>query len=424
MSQMALTIAANIALPTVKKLEAGGGTVASLLAVMAALDHRFSTQNPGEDIGRWLVRERRRTRLSQQTLCRMAGLAKPSVIQVERNKGHMNSLAAIMQALRLPISLVPNEQEVVGLERPLVRIHVGDCREILHRLPTKQFHACITSPPYFQQRDYGVEGQVGLDASEEEYIRSVIEVMRGVKRVLRDDGTLWLVIGDSFTRSGSGSARRRKELLGLPWRVAFALQQDGWHLRQEIILVKKAPLPEPVKDRFVRAHEYLFLLTKRQRYWFDASAVRERGVTTNAGSAQRNTKETHGNVSGGNTGLNAAKERLRREIEETGFSTRYKRSVWTISSPAGRYRHYAAFPEDLVKTCIKAGCPEGGAVLDPFAGSGTAGAVARRLNRSADLIELNPQYAEVARKRCTETSNKSKGCALNLSAGTTRLKYR
>jgi site-specific DNA-methyltransferase (adenine-specific) len=259
---------------------------------------------------------------------------------------------------------------------------------------------CLTSPPYFQQRDYGVVGQIGLEASPEDYIAQIIEVMREVHRVLRKDGTAWLVIGDAFSRSRSGTGERRKAVLGLPWRVAFALQEDGWLLRQEIILSKSNPLPEPVKDRFVRSDEYLFLLSKSAKYRFDFEAAREQGVTTRAGSPQRDTRETHGLV-GGNTGLNAAKLRLQQEIQEKGYVTRMMRSVWTVSSRSLRYGHFAAFPERLVETCIRVGCPEGGYILDPFAGSGTTGAVATRLNRNADLIELNPDYAEIARMRCS-----------------------
>jgi DNA modification methylase len=340
-------------------------------------------------------------KLTQQTLCDRAAVSKPTTIKLERNQGHVSSLVTIMEALGLEIALVPNERSGVEAQHPDVRIHVGDCRDILPLLPERQFHMCVTSPPYFRQRDYAAAGQTGLEDSDEEYIASVVGIMREVRRVLRDDGALWLVIGDAFARRGSGTHRRRKEILGLPWRVAFELQKDGWFLRQEIILNKANPLPEPVKDRFVRSHEYLFHLTKRQQYWFDADAVRERGVTTNAGSPQRDTRDTHGAISGGNTGLNAAKERLGREIEETGFSTRYKRTVWSYSTQSGRHGHFAAFPEALVETCIRAGCPEGGMVLDPFGGSGTTGLVAQRLNRGAHLIELNPEYAKIAQKRCS-----------------------
>lgn len=397
LTQGALAARAGVDLATVAGLERGRGTIGPLVAVLSAIEHRFSWQCQGDSVGRSIATARKQSGFIQEKLGVLAGLSKPTVIAVEKDRGHLQSLSAVLEVLKLPIALVPDEE--IGSPGAQVRIRVGDCREVLPLLGKEQFHTCITSPPYFQQRDYGVAGQIGLEGTTEQYIACIVEVMRQVRRVLRKDGTLWLVIGDAFARDGSGSARR-KELHGLPWRIAFALQEDGWFLRQEVILAKKSALPEPVKDRFVRAHENLFLLTKRQRYWFDTSAVRERGVTTNAGSSQRNTKETHGNISGGNTGLNAAKEKLRREIEETGSSTRYKRSIWTISSPAGRYRHYAAFPEDLVETCIKAGCPEGGLVLDPFGGSGTTGVVARRLNRSADLIELNPTYGETARQRC------------------------
>jgi DNA modification methylase len=182
------------------------------------------------------------------------------------------------------------------------------------------------------------------------------------------------------------------------------LQADGWLLRQDIVVHKANGLPEPVRDRCVRAHEYLFLFAKSRRYYFDAEAIRERGVTTNPGRAQRDTRETLGSVSNGNTGLNAAKERLRRDIEEFGFTTRHKRSVWAVNTGSTRNGHFAAFPEALVEPCILAGCPVGGLILDPFGGSGTTGRVARRLNRSAELIEINPTYAELAQRRCGSTS--------------------
>jgi site-specific DNA-methyltransferase (adenine-specific) len=280
-----------------------------------------------------------------------------------------------------------------------VRVHIGDCLTVLRTIPAQSIHSCITSPPYFQQRDYGIAGQIGLEPTAEEYINRLVDVFRELRRVLRQDGTLWLNIGDAFAKIDS-PASRRKDLLGLPWRLAFALQQDGWYLRQDIVVHKANPMPEPVRDRCARAHEYLFLFTKRRRYHFNAEAIRERGVTTTPGTAQRDTRDTHGAVSSGNTGLNAAKQRMREELSEKGFVTRHKRSVWTVAGARNRHGHYAAFPEALVEPCIMAGCPEGGTVLDPFAGSGTVGRVAKRLGRSAELIEINPEYVELAQKRC------------------------
>jgi DNA modification methylase len=282
-------------------------------------------------------------------------------------------------------------------------VHVGDCLDVLRSIEANRFHTCITSPPYYQQRDYGIEGQIGLEEAPEEYLARLVAVFREVRRVLRKDGTLWLNLADGFVKSGRGPANslRRKDLHGTPWRLAFALQEDGWYLRQDIIVHKNNPMPEPVRDRCVRAHEYLFLFAKSQRYHFDANALRERGVTSSPGSPQRNTRETHGTVSNGNTGLNAAKARLRSELEEHGFVTRHKRSVWTVTGSKGRHGHFARFPEGLVEPCILVGCPEGGLVLDPFAGSGSTGEAANRLGRHADLIEINPRYAETARLRCS-----------------------
>jgi transcriptional regulator with XRE-family HTH domain len=171
--------------------------------VLEALQYRFSTQAPGEPLGRWLAKERRRMQLSQQSLCELAKLSHPTVIQIERGQGRVSSLVAIMRVLRLPLSLMPNEQEVTGADKPILSVHVGDCMEVLPRFRSKLFHTCITSPPYFRQRDYGMPGQIGLEPSADEYIARLVEVMRQVRRVLRNDGTLRLVIGDAFARNGS-----------------------------------------------------------------------------------------------------------------------------------------------------------------------------------------------------------------------------
>jgi DNA modification methylase len=292
-----------------------------------------------------------------------------------------------------------------------VRILVGDCLDVLRGLPDESVHCCVTSPPYWGLRDYGEPGQLGLEATPEEYVANMVGVFREVRRVLRDDGTLWLNLGDSYggaagnTRgdgAGGGAARgdsmgfgaisrvkaatRSKDLVGIPWRVAFALQADGWWLRQDIIWQKPNPMPESVRDRCTKAHEYVFLLSKSARYHYDADAIAE-GATCDR---IRGPAEHPDAVStNGNGGLS------RRGIEPT----RNRRSVWSITTKPFSEAHFATFPPELPEICIKAGCPEGGTVLDPFGGAGTTGLVADRLKRDAILIELNPEYAAMAERR-------------------------
>lgn len=259
-----------------------------------------------------------------------------------------------------------------------VEIIVGDCREVLRSMPDQSVHCVVTSPPYFGLRDYGVDGQIGLEQTPDEYVAEMVAVFREVRRVFRDDGTLWLNLGDS-TYSGNGQPtkkddkspnrnwRRRiyhwldrpggglpkKSLLGMPWRVAHALQVDGWTLRQEIIWCRPTAFLEPsVRDRPHRQHETIFLLSKSRRYWFDRASLPEE-------------------------------------------------SVWHIEPERAVRSHIAPFPTELAKRCILAGCPEGGTILDPFGGAGTTGLVADRLGRNSILIELNPEYAELARDRIT-----------------------
>ncbi|WP_162559331.1 DNA methyltransferase [Microvirga sp. 17 mud 1-3] len=393
---------AGIDLATVRNLENNKGTVTSLISVLHGLDHRFATQSNDIGLGSWLRERRKSVRYSQQRLACETGLSKPTIGQIERGQGHIDSLSRVMAVLGLPFALRAAEAAVEALAplEPQVHVHIGDCLNVLKSFPENTFSTCITSPPYFQQRDYGVSGQIGHEETPEEYISRLVEVFREIRRVLRKDGTLWLNLGDAMQRVGASGGLKRKNLLGLPWRIAWALQEDGWRLRQDIIINKKNPLPEPVRDRFVRSHEYMFLLCKSEKYVFDVAAVRERGATMRPGSPQRDTRETHGVVSGGNTGLNAAKERMRQELETNGFVTRNKRSVWTVSTGSQRHGHFATFPEEQVEPCILAGCPEGGTVIDPFGGSGTTGLVAKRLGRHAVLIEINPEYADIAQRRC------------------------
>jgi DNA modification methylase len=303
-----------------------------------------------------------------------------------------------------------------------VRILIGDCRERLAELPDASAHCCITSPPYFGLRDYGVAGQMGLEPTPDEFVAGMVEVFREVRRVLRDDGTLWVNIGDTYQNQKGQSggidpkqpARRhlrsarpqdgalegfkRKDLIGVPWMLAFALRADGWTLRQDIIWSKPNPMPESVRDRCTKAHEYLFLLSKGPRYYFDAEAIREDAVCTKMpGRGMTDTRETYGPQNGGNSGLVALRNRL--NDQGAPDTTRNKRSVWEVATQPFSEAHFATYPPALIEPCILAGCPKGGTVLDPFGGAGTTGLVADRLQRDAILIELNGEYAALAQRR-------------------------
>lgn len=272
--------------------------------------------------------------------------------------------------------------------------------------------------------DFFEPAEIGLEPTPAEYVARMVEVFREVRRVLRDDGTLWLNLGDSYNNAGSsrngegldGSRRggatgpdgatgykkrdmryalrehgiKHKDLIGIPWRVAFALQADGWWLRQDIIWAKPNPMPESVTDRCTKAHEYLFLLAKRERYYFDAKAIAEQ--TNSVGGPARM--------------FGAAKQdgTLRQDIGRTFIDTgtRNRRSVWTVSTKPYKGAHFATFPPDLIEPCILAGCPIGGTVLDPFGGSGTTGQVAMHHHRKAILCELNPDYVTLIRQRLAE----------------------
>ena len=265
-------------------------------------------------------------------------------------------------------------------------ILVGDCIESMRGLPDQSVHTCVTSPPYFGLRDYGHDGQIGLEPTPDAFVAKLAEVFREVRRVLRDDGTLWLNLGDSY---GVG-----KQMLGIPWRVAFALQADGWYLRQDIIWHKPNPMPESVIDRCTKAHEYIFLLSKSQRYYFDAEAIKEPSAYFG-----KDTRSGMGNIryEGKRTEGDAAANGQQSFV--TINETRNKRSVWTVTTKPFKGAHFATFPPDLIEPCVKAGCPEGGTVLDPFGGSGTTGMVAQRHRRKFVLCELNPEYARMAEDR-------------------------
>jgi DNA modification methylase len=372
----------------------------------------------------------------------------------------------------------------------------GDALTELRKLPDESVQCCVTSPPYWGLRDYGVEGQLGLENAPEEYVAKLVEILREARRVLRTDGTLWLNLGDSYCGGGNnrgdgsslsskqtsnrgargqvgdlarnkriprGGGRwgggnnaavgvKSKDLIGIPWLVAFALRTDGWWLRSDIIWNKANSMPESVLDRPTRSHEYLFLLTKSARYHYDAEAIKEPATEADwqsrIGRANLNnrllpTDELNGirprvkytvnfkhrrDSEGGPffknsedyAGKNAqaqihknSKQRAHSRRHD-GFNDRWdqseqcsgmrnKRDVWTIAPANFHEAHFATYPPDLIKPCILAGCPVGGTVLDPFAGSGTTGMVALELGRRAVLVELNPKYVELIKQRCDVT---------------------
>jgi DNA modification methylase len=278
----------------------------------------------------------------------------------------------------------------------VIKILVGDALDRLKALPDKSVNCCVTSPPYFGLRDYGIDGQIGRETSPEAFVDALVAVFREVRRVLRDDGTLWINIGDSFARNnhqmgyggGAGipAGVREKEQIGIPWMLAFALRRDGWMIRQENIWNKVNGKPEPVRDRCVAAHEQLFLITKGPRYHFDAKAIEEEATCDRVRGPALHPDKASTN---GNSGLSRR--------QPTG--KRNKRSVWSVQSEPFAEAHFATYPPALIEPCILAGCPKGGAVLDPFGGAGTTGLVADRLGREAILIELNPDYAALAERR-------------------------
>lgn len=273
---------------------------------------------------------------------------------------------------------------------------VGDARERLSELPDGIVQACITSPPYFGLRDYGVDGQIGLEETPQEYVERLVDVFREVKRVLAGDGTLWLNLGDSYAGSWGASALwgvKPKDLLGIPWRVAFALQADGWCLRSDCIWSKPNPMPESVRDRPTRAHEYVFLLSKSGRYYYDHEAIKEPAVSDHpsGNGFKRPQSLSRQNKDGTPKGKDE-------QWADVG-GKRNRRSVWHIPVRPFKGAHFAVFPEALVEPMVLAGSRPGDLVLDPFTGSGTTAVVALRHGRRFLGIELNPEYADMARER-------------------------
>lgn len=338
-------------------------------------------------------------------------------------------------------------------------LYLGDCLSVLRELPDESVNCCVTSPPYFNLRNYGVDGQIGLEQSPDEYVAKMVEVFREVRRVLRSDAVLFLNLGDSYCNTdkwGGGGANtgkhtiewthgdsecdhnsvkdecssfsdmcvrcvkcgasgripswnvrnkrnkiegiKPKDLIGIPWMVAFALRADGWWLRQDIIFAKTNPMPESVTDRCTKSHEYIFLMSKSSTYYFDNEAIKEPSVDRESFKGRRK-RNVSGHGAHDPEGFGRTMAGFADMPEGKTYEKRNKRSVWTVSVSSYQDAHFATFPPELITPCIQAGCPEGGVVLDPFMGSGTTADVSVELGRKAVGIELNPEYVNLMKKR-------------------------
>lgn len=301
------------------------------------------------------------------------------------------------------------------------KIEFGDCRETMARWATEgvKVQTCITSPPYYGLRDYGHSGQIGLEESPEEFIENLVDVFRHVREILADDGVIWVNIGDSYYnyRPGKGQALvkqsvasndqdlpqtcarrgnkldglKEKDLIGIPWMLAFALRADGWYLRQDIIWHKPNPMPESVRDRCTKAHEYIFLLSKSKNYYFDNEAIKYDATSTD--NTNRNRDETRLNNTPGRTKMGG--------LKKNDYTKANKRSVWTVNTKPYKGAHFAVYPQELIEPCVLAGSREGDIVLDPFMGSGTTAAVAIKNGRKYLGCELNQEYESLQQERIT-----------------------
>ena len=330
----------------------------------------------------------------------------------------------------------------------------GNSLETLKGLPACSVQCVVTSPPYYGLRDYGADGQIGLESTPEAYVENLVAVFRECRRVLKDDGTLWLNLGDSYNGSGKGgnpegspftkqktnqgsliarpthiSGLKPKDLIGIPWMVAFALRADGWYLRQDIIWNKPNPMPESVTDRCTKAHEYIFLLSKSKTYYYDQDAIRVPYAEASLPRALRGTSENNKWVEGapGSTAhtISQPRKNVRKQFEKehggggsglkghSGYKAadgrllinplgRNKWSVWEVPTVAYKEAHFATFPPDLIQPCILAGTKEGDTVLDPFNGSGTTGEVSIMHNRSYIGCEINPDYVRLTKRRLSK----------------------
>jgi DNA modification methylase len=309
-------------------------------------------------------------------------------------------------------------------------IEFGDCREIMRKWAESgiKVQTCVTSPPYYGLRDYGHNGQIGLEETPTDYINTMVEVFRCVWDVLENNGTLWLNIGDSYSSHkdcksipqslSKGTAKenahaidigksrvrdskmlksqglKNKDLIGIPWMLAFALRADGWYLRQDIIWHKPNPMPESVQDRCTKCHEYIFLMTKSPKYYYDIEAIKEDAHTTN--ESNRNRDESRLNNTPGRTRMGG--------LTTNHYEKKNKRSVWTVNTKPYSGAHFAVFPTELIEPCILAGAPVGGIVLDPFMGSGTTAEVAQSLGRQYLGCELNENYRGLQNIRVSQQS--------------------
>ena len=295
----------------------------------------------------------------------------------------------------------------------------GNSLEVLKSLPDNSIDCCVTSPPYYALRDYGCDGQIGLEETPEKYIERLCEVFSEVRRVLTPQGTLWLNIGDSYNGNKVGNTEvvknkkvsesndfhkklwggaKPKDLIGIPWMLAFSLRSQGWYLRQDIIWQKPNPMPESVTDRCTKSHEYIFLLSKSQKYYFDYESIMEPCADQERNNFQSGSRANGINKDRNDNDLGERSKTWKPKTIDNQ-KVRNKRSVWEVNTKPCKEAHFATYPFELIKPCILAGCPENGIVLDPFMGSGTTAIVARSLNRNYLGVELNPEYIKIAHKR-------------------------
>lgn len=322
----------------------------------------------------------------------------------------------------------------------LDKVYLGDALEVIRTFPDESVDCVVTSPPYYGLRDYGVDGQIGLEETPEEYTERLVSLFREIRRCLKGEGTVWVNLGDSYAgncsrtslgRAGMGAEREgvyvkggglaSKQLMGIPWRFAFAMQADGWYLRQDIIWHKPNPMPESVTDRCTKSHEYIFLFAKSERYYFDNESIMEEAVTFEDRPAGIVRNREYGYQSKMNLHPEAYLKKartkncsydgqapnsmhLRREMgmKDEQYVLRNKRDVWSVNVKPNKEAHFATYPPMLIRPCVLAGCPEGGVVLDPFMGSGTTGIVAMQLGRHYVGTELNPEYQQMATRRIAE----------------------
>lgn len=276
------------------------------------------------------------------------------------------------------------------------KIICADAAAGLKSLPPDSARMCVTSPPYYGLRDYGADGQIGIEQTPQEYIARLVEVFAEVYRVLKPDGTLWLNIGDMYSNRTRGTIKQ-KDLIGIPWTLAFALRENGWYLRSDIIWHKTNALPESVKDRPTRCYEHVFLLSKSPKYYYDYKAIQEPVKTV---TAARYTRGRSGKAKYSDTKMSQGIDRKTDAVTEETRKHKRKRDVWEVSTNTFRMNeHFAMYPEKLIEPCILAGSTKGDTVLDPFFGSGTTGAAAKRLGREYIGIELNPKFCEKAYAR-------------------------